>query len=65
MRRKIRHAQLLARNRINAHRIAQSGDFETQLAILLALVIPTLVLGLYFGPLVDLANASVVMFGLP
>ncbi|HEY4613106.1 MAG TPA: NADH-quinone oxidoreductase subunit N [Bacteroidota bacterium] len=36
-----------------------------QLAILLALVIPTLVLGLYFGPLVDLANASVVMFGLP
>jgi len=36
-----------------------------QVVILLALVIPTLVLGLYFGPLVDFANASVVMFGLP
>ena len=32
--------------------------------LLLALVIPTLVFGLYFTPLVDLANASVQMFGL-
>lgn len=33
-----------------------------QVALLLALVIPTLVLGLYFGPLVEYAQASVVMF---
>jgi NADH-quinone oxidoreductase subunit N len=36
-----------------------------QVVVLLMLVIPTLVLGLYFGPLVEFANASVVMFGLP
>jgi NADH-quinone oxidoreductase subunit N len=35
-----------------------------QTVILLLLLIPTLVLGLYFAPLVDLANASVAMFGL-
>ena len=32
--------------------------------IVMALVIPTLLFGLYFTPLVDLANASVQMFGL-
>lgn len=33
-----------------------------QVAVLLLLAIPTLVLGLYFGPLVGFAQASVVMF---
>jgi len=33
-----------------------------QIAVLLLLAIPTLVLGLYFGPLVSFAQASVVMF---
>ncbi len=32
--------------------------------LLMALVIPTLLFGLYFGPLVELANASVQMFGI-
>jgi NADH-quinone oxidoreductase subunit N len=32
--------------------------------ILLVLAIPTLIFGLYFAPIVDLANASVQMFGL-
>ncbi len=35
-----------------------------QLLLLLALLIPTLLFGLYFSPIVDLANASVSMFGL-
>jgi NADH-quinone oxidoreductase subunit N len=34
-----------------------------QLVVLLLLVIPTLLLGLYFSPIVDFANASVAMFG--
>ena len=34
-----------------------------QVAILLILLIPTILLGLYFGPLVEYAQASVVMFG--
>ncbi len=34
-----------------------------QFAILLLLTIPTLLLGLYFGPLVQVAQASVSMFG--
>ena len=34
-----------------------------QIALLLVLLIPTLLLGLYFGPIVDWANASVPMFG--
>jgi NADH-quinone oxidoreductase subunit N len=34
-----------------------------QTVLLLLLLIPTLVLGLYFSPLVDWANASVVLFG--
>jgi NADH-quinone oxidoreductase subunit N len=36
-----------------------------QLIVVLIMLIPTLLLGLYFGPLVDLAQASVSMFGLP
>jgi NADH-quinone oxidoreductase subunit N len=36
-----------------------------QLAILFLLLIPTLLFGLYFAPIVDLANASVVMLGNP
>jgi hypothetical protein len=32
--------------------------------IMLVLVVPNLVLGLYFGPLVNLAQASVEMFGI-
>jgi NADH-quinone oxidoreductase subunit N len=34
-------------------------------AVVLVLLIPTLVLGLYFTPLVNLAQASVKMFGMP
>jgi NADH-quinone oxidoreductase subunit N len=34
-----------------------------QLAILLLLLIPTILLGVYFGPLVEYAQASVTMFG--
>ena len=34
-----------------------------QMAILLVLLIPTILLGLYFGPLVEFAQASVAMFG--
>ncbi|MBM4161261.1 MAG: NADH-quinone oxidoreductase subunit N [Ignavibacteria bacterium] len=36
-----------------------------QFAILVILVIPTLVFGLYYSPIVELANASLSMFGLP
>lgn len=35
-----------------------------QLAILMVLLIPTLLLGLYFSPIVDFANSSVTMFGI-
>ncbi len=35
-----------------------------QVAVLLLLVIPTILLGLYFGPLVEVAQASVGMFGI-
>ena len=34
-------------------------------AVVLVLLIPTVVLGLYFTPLVNLAQASVKMFGTP
>jgi NADH-quinone oxidoreductase subunit N len=34
-----------------------------QLAILMLLTVPTLILGVYFGPLVEYAHASVSMFG--
>ena len=34
-------------------------------ALTLLLLIPTLLIGLYFGPLVEYAQASVSMFGLP
>ncbi len=35
-----------------------------QLVLVLLLVIPTILFGLYFSPIVDFANASVMMFGL-
>ena len=35
-----------------------------QVLLLMVLFIPTLVLGLYFGPLVEAAQASVTMFGM-
>jgi len=39
-------------------------EFSTaQIVVLIALVIPTILFGLYFAPLVDFANASIVMFG--
>jgi NADH-quinone oxidoreductase subunit N len=44
-----------------------SGPLKTgwmEAFILLALAVPTLVLGLYFTPIVDFANASIRMFGL-
>jgi len=34
------------------------------IVVLLLLVVPTLLFGVYFGPIVDLAQSSVVMFGL-
>jgi len=37
---------------------------KPQLVLLMLLVIPTLLFGLYFTPIVDLANASVVMVGI-
>jgi NADH-quinone oxidoreductase subunit N len=45
----------------------QSGHLHilrSEAIILLALAVPTLLFGLYFAPIVDLANASVQMFGL-
>ncbi|MCX6120844.1 MAG: NADH-quinone oxidoreductase subunit N [Ignavibacteriales bacterium] len=45
----------------------QSGHLHIlriEALILLALAIPTLLFGLYFTPIVDLANASIQMFGL-
>lgn len=45
----------------------QSGHLQvlrTEALILILLTIPTFILGLYFTPIVDLANASVQMFGL-
>jgi NADH-quinone oxidoreductase subunit N len=35
-----------------------------QIAVVLLLVVPTLVLGLYYSPIVELANASVIMIGI-
>jgi hypothetical protein len=43
-------------------RITLSG---IQNAALLVLLVPTLLLGLYFSPLVQLAQASVRLFGTP
>jgi NADH-quinone oxidoreductase subunit N len=37
---------------------------RSETIILLAFVIPTILFGLYFGPLVELANTSVQMFGI-
>jgi len=37
---------------------------RSEALILLTLAIPTLIFGLYFAPIVDLANASVQIFGL-
>ena len=37
----------------------------SEVALVLLMLIPTLVLGLYFGPLVEYAQASVSIFGLP
>jgi NADH-quinone oxidoreductase subunit N len=36
----------------------------SQIIVMLALVVPTLLLGLYFGPIVEMAQASVGMLGL-
>lgn len=37
---------------------------RSEAILLLVFVIPTILFGLYFGPLVDLANASMQMFGI-
>ena len=37
---------------------------RSEMILLLVFVVPTLLFGLYFGPLVELANASVHMFGI-
>ena len=37
---------------------------RSETILLLVLVLPTLLFGIYFGPLVELANASVQMFGI-
>ena len=45
-------------------RVAEPLQFSLiQVLILLVLLIPTILLGLYFGPLVEFAQASVTMFG--
>jgi NADH-quinone oxidoreductase subunit N len=44
---------------------AQLGLSAPEIGLVLLLLIPTLALGLYFGPLVQYAQASVSMFGLP
>jgi len=36
----------------------------TEIVLLLALVVPTLLFGIYFGPITEFANASLVMVGL-
>lgn len=59
--------------RVFRNMFLQSGDqpapaltfSRMQRGLVLALLIPTLVLGLYFGPLVQLAQASVRIFGTP
>jgi NADH-quinone oxidoreductase subunit N len=47
-----------------AGQIVSLKVLRVEAVLLLALVIPTLVFGLYFTPLVELANTSVQMFGL-
>ena len=37
---------------------------KPQLVLVLVLLVPTILLGLYFAPIVDFANASVMMFGM-
>jgi NADH-quinone oxidoreductase subunit N len=37
---------------------------RSEAILLLIFILPTLLFGLYFGPLVELANASVQMFGI-
>jgi len=44
---------------------AAFGLSVPEVALVLLLLIPTLLLGLYFGPLVEYAQASVSIFGLP
>ena len=44
---------------------AAFGISAAEAALVLLLLIPTLLLGLYFGPLVEYAQASVSMFGIP
>jgi NADH-quinone oxidoreductase subunit N len=41
------------------------GLTASEVAMLLLLLIPTLLIGLYFGPLVEYAQASVSIFGVP
>jgi NADH-quinone oxidoreductase subunit N len=37
---------------------------KPQITLLVLLMIPTIVFGLYFTPIVDFANASLMMFGI-
>ncbi|HET9129425.1 MAG TPA: proton-conducting transporter membrane subunit, partial [Terriglobia bacterium] len=37
---------------------------KTQIALLILLLIPTILFGLYFTPIVDFANASLLMVGI-
>ncbi len=49
---------------MDPHEAAEPLRFgPLQVLLLMVLLIPTLVLGLYFGPLVEVAQASVTMFG--
>ena len=43
----------------------QLSQEKMQIATVLALLVPTILLGLYFTPLVNLAQASVKIFGTP
>ncbi len=51
--------------RSSEHELPPLNFSWTQKATVLVLVVPTLLLGLYFGPLVQLAQASVRIFGTP
>jgi NADH-quinone oxidoreductase subunit N len=46
---------------VNAEQLVFSAP---QIAIVLLLVVPTLLFGLYYSPIIELANASVSMMGI-
>ena len=51
--------------RVNEIQTAPITFGRIQTVLVLVLLIPTILFGLYFGPLTELAQASVVLFGTP